>query len=58
MEVREERSSPLVRHAVLLVLFLLLVAAGVITVLLPALEEEPAEGAAGTGQDAPAAPGD
>lgn len=58
MEVREGRHSPLVRHVVLLVAFLLLVTAGVLTVLLPALEEEPAEGAEVTGQDSPEAPPD
>jgi len=38
-----DRLSPLVRTAVLLVGFMLLVVVGVITVLVPALEDDPGE---------------
>lgn len=42
MKVAQPRVSPLWRNVVLLVGFLLLVVAGVLTVLVPELEDEPA----------------
>ncbi len=52
MQVRDERTAPIVRHVVLLVAFLLLVGIGIFTVLLPELEDEPSDQQGQT--DAPA----